>query len=157
MQRYEVLILAIPEITSDETATLEKEFQKTVQQYAGSVISYERWGKLRLAYPIKRNEYGIYFLSRFEVSEEHKNEMLDAIKALFAVKFNHLVARFMTCKLDNQASLEYQRPDSVEDVPTRDVGQFLRDNKMDGLLNSNGLSREEQALGDENQLDYNAY
>lgn len=155
MQRYEVLILAIPEITSDETATLEKEFQKAVQQVGGSVISYERWGKLRLAYPIKRNDYGIYFLSRFEVSEAQKHSLLEALKALFAVKYNHLVARYMIAKLDPQASLEYQRPDSVEDVPTRDVGQFLRDNKMEGLL-SPGMSRDEAGLG-EDQNEYNAY
>lgn len=155
MQRYEVLILAIPEITSDEAATLEKEFQKTVQQSAGNVISYERWGKLRLAFPVKRNEYGTYFLSRFEVSEASKQELLEAINALFSVKFNHLVSRFMTCKIDAKASLEYQRPDSVEDVPTRDVGQFLRDNKMNGLLSPNDMGGE-AALGDDS-ADYNAY
>ncbi|MGE0009374.1 MAG: 30S ribosomal protein S6 [Candidatus Babeliales bacterium] len=156
MERYEVLILAIPEITSDETSTLEKEFQKIVQQHAGNVISYERWGKLRLAFPIKRNDYGIYFLSRFEVSSEKKQELLAAINALFAVKYNHIVARYMTCALNAKASLEYQRPDSVEDVPTRDVGQFLRDNKMDGLLSPNDMSGE-AGLGDDAQLDYNSY
>lgn len=145
MNRYEVLILTIPEITSDETTHLEKEFGKTVQQAGGDVISFERWGKLRLAYPVNDNEYGVYFLSRFEVDEAKKQELLETLKAFLAVKCNNVVARFMTCVLDPNASLAYERPESLEDAPTRDVGQFLRENKMEGLLPKSAPGDEKKA------------
>jgi len=141
MHRYELLILTTPEITSDETTAMEKEFEKTVQQGGGSIISFDRWGKLRLAYPINDKDYGIYFLTRLEVDDAKKDELLKTLDALFTLKYNELVMRFMTCKLDPNASLEYDRPEALEDVPTRDVGQFLRDNKMEGLLPKGGSEK----------------
>ena len=43
--------------------------------------------------------------------------------------------RNVVVKLDPTASLEYTRPESLEEVPTRDVDTFLKENKMTGLLN----------------------
>ncbi len=67
MLRYEALMLVIPEITHDEAKALESQVESVVKNGGGATLSFERWGKYRLAYPVKRNEYGIYFLVRFEV------------------------------------------------------------------------------------------
>jgi hypothetical protein len=50
------------------------------------------------------------------------------------VKLNDIVMRHMVVKLDAEGSLEYQKPQSLEDAPSRDVGNFLRENKMGGLF-----------------------
>ncbi len=133
MLRYEILMLSVPEITGDETKQLEDRLEKTIEKFKGAVISFERWGKFRLAYPINKNDYGVYFLIRFE-TETSANELLDELKAIFAVKLNDIVMRHMVSKLDPDASLAYQRPQSLEDTPARDVDSFLRENKMEGLL-----------------------
>ncbi len=133
MLRYEILMLAVPEITQDEAKQLEDRLEKLIEQYKGAVISFERWGKYRLAYPVKKNDYGIYFLLRFEISTD-PNPLLNELKTIFAVKLNDIVMRYVTTKLDPEASLAYQRPQSLEDTPARDVDTFLRENKMDGLL-----------------------
>ena len=60
-------MLAIPGITADEMTNFEKQYEKLVKDSNGTVISFEKWGKCRLAYPVKNNEYGVYYLTRFEM------------------------------------------------------------------------------------------
>lgn len=133
MVRYEILLLAVPHITQEEEKNLEKGLDTLVRQVKGSIISVDRWGKLRLAYPIKKNDYGIYILVRFEV-ESVTQEFLGEIKQLLAVKYNELVMRHVVVKLDPKQKLEYKRPLSVEEAPARNVDSFMRENKMDGFI-----------------------
>lgn len=134
MLRYETLLLAVPEITSDEAGTLEKQLDKVVNDAKGSVISYERWGKYKLAYPVRGYDYGIYYLMRFEVDEAKKDALLNALKTFFSVKYVDVVMRHMTSRLEAHASLDYKRPESLEETPTKDIDTFLKESKS--LLNA---------------------
>lgn len=133
MFRYEILFLAAPEITKDESEGIKGHFSKTIRSHKGEMISFERWGKYRLAYPVNKNEYGVYFLTRFEVDATNKNPLLAALKEAFVFKFNTVVMKSCFEKLDPTASLEYRRPESLEDNP-QDVDTFLKRNEMEGLL-----------------------
>ncbi len=132
MTRYEILMLAVPVITEDETKGIEKTLEGMIKSVNGEVISFERWGKTRLAYEVNKHEYGVYVLVRFEV--EKNKAFFKEVHAALTVKYNDLVMRYVLVKLDPRQSLEYRRPHSVEDVPTRDVDSFLRENKMEGLI-----------------------
>lgn len=123
MDRYEILILTIPEITKDEASTLEFQIEKIVNKAKGSIISFERWGKYKLSYPVKKNDYGVYFLVRFEL--EDTSTLIKDLNMLFAVKFSDLVARSVVIRLEKNQSLEYQKPPSLEDSPKRHISSFL--------------------------------
>lgn len=120
MTRYEVLFLTIPEITADESAAIESQCEKVLKDASATLISYERWGKYLLAYPIKNYDYGVYFLVRFEVADAHKDALLQALRAFFAVKYSELVMRHVVTALDANASLSYQRAESLEEAPSRE-------------------------------------
>jgi ribosomal protein S6 len=134
MIRYETLVLASPEITADETSQLETSFERILNDHKASLISFERWGKYRLAYPVAGNDYGVYFLARFEVID-HVQELLNEVQTLMKVKLNEIVMRYVTCRLDSRAPLAYNRPESLEEIPTRDVESFIKETKATGLLN----------------------
>lgn len=137
MIRYETLVLTAPEITADESSALEKSVEQIVSKARGKMISFERWGKYKLAYPIWSNEYGVYFLSRFEVDENASlGELNNEIHTLATVKLPQLVMRYMTTRLNADQSLTYQKPESLEDTPVQDVDTFIRENKMEGFLNT---------------------
>jgi small subunit ribosomal protein S6 len=140
MVRYETLFLANPEVTADEAAAIERDFEKIIQKGQGSTRSFERWGKYRLAYPVQKNEYGVYFLSRFELDQQYADGAMEEIRTLFTVRYPQLVMRYMNTRLDIEQPLQYIRPDSLEDMPAQDVETFLRENKMEGLLKSSGDS-----------------
>lgn len=126
MLRYELLLLTVPEITEDESKHMESQLDRMIKTARGSLISYERWGKYRLAYPVKKHEYGIYYLLRFEV--DANSSLLDDMRSLFAVKFNDLVMRYTLGALDPKGSLVYQRAPSLEEMPRRE-GQYFRDDR----------------------------
>jgi len=126
--RYEALMLTVPEITADEAKTIEQQFDRLIADKKGSMLSFEKWGKYRLAYPVKKNEYGVYFLARFESQQP---ELVDEIKNLLDVKLHEVVMRSMLTNLDAEGSLVYQRPQSLEEAPAREVGSFMKEGKMD--------------------------
>ena len=132
LQRYELLILTVPEITNDEATDLEKTIEKKLQEHKATLVLYDRWGKFLLAYPIKRNEYGVYFLARFDAPENKKQTIITELKELFDLKYNLLVMRSVTSHIANDAPLSYKRPQSLEETP-KDVDRFLKDNKMAGI------------------------
>jgi len=128
MARYEILLLTIPEITEDEIKNVESQVQGILRTAKGTFISFERWGKFRLAYPVKKNEYGVYFLVRFELPSE-ASDTLKELKNLVDVKFYDIVMRSMVSVIDPKQSLVYQRPTSLEEAPRREAGSFLRPGK----------------------------
>lgn len=134
MFRYEVLMLTVPEITADETTALESQFEAIVKANRSTSLSFERWGKYRLAYPVKKSDYGVYFLARFEAGVEDYRTLVDAIRLFLMVKNSELVVRHMIARLDENGSLAYQRPESLEEVPARDHESFFKENKMNGYF-----------------------
>ena len=83
MKRYETLILSVPEITKDECSWLEMETSKIIEKSDAVLISFDKWGKYRLAYPIQKNGYGVYFLVRFETEKDNYTELLKEMKIFF--------------------------------------------------------------------------
>lgn len=122
--RYEALLLTNPAITQDEAKNIESLFERVVKDNKGSMISFEKWGKYRLAFPVNKNDYGIYFLARFETDNK---KTVDDLKTLMAVKLNDLVMRDMISALEPKQSLIYNRPQSLEEAPAREIGGFMGD------------------------------
>ncbi|HJZ23930.1 MAG TPA: 30S ribosomal protein S6 [Candidatus Babeliales bacterium] len=139
MMRYEALFLTVPEITKSEMETIEKQLNDLVIDAHGEIISFERWGKYRLAYPVAKNEYGVYYLTRFQVGPEHTQKLLSELKNFLDIKYGNLVKRTMVSVLPVHKSLEYQRPESLEETP-QDVDDFLRKNKMGAFVGKSGAS-----------------
>lgn len=141
MTCYEALLLAIPEVTQDEIQRLESQLTNVIRSQGGAVISFEKWGKYRLAYPVNKNDYGIYFLTRFEI-EEASGKLIEEIKSILKVKLQDIVARSIIVKLEPGQSLEYQRPQSLEEAPAREMGSFLS-NALSGNRSGRGRMRDD--------------
>lgn len=139
--RYEVLVLVAPEITQDETKDLEKQIDRTVTTAKGSIISFERWGKYRLAFPVNKNDYGDYFLVRFQGSEG--KQLVEDLRTLFALRFENIVMRSIVTALDKDVSLEYQRPRSLEEAPAREEGTFSKDRRPRSFAESSDVAEQD--------------
>jgi len=134
MLRYETLVLARTEITNDELATLEKFFDKHVSTAQGSVDAFDKWGKLRLAYPVNKSEYGMFILARFKLPKTNVGEVVREIDNFLKFKCTEFVLRHVSTKVAKNAPAVYQRPDSVDTGRSGNLDSFLKDNKMDNLL-----------------------
>jgi len=135
LRRYEALMLAVPEITQDEIKNIESKIDNLVRKSKGTTISFERWGKYRLAYPVKKNDYGVYLLMRFE-SPSEGNELIKDIDSVFKIKLNNVVMRSMITHLGLDESMAYQRPKSLEEGNSTESSSFLKDKKVEGLISA---------------------
>lgn len=150
LMRYEVLFVTVPGITTEETATVESQFNDLISSNKGKSLSFDRWGKYRLAYEVNKNEYGVYFLSRFELPEHDLKAALEKLRQFFAVKYSETVLRHMVARLAPGASLEYKRPESMEDMPRREEGKKDRFARTDvKAASSEGDDMDIEDLGEE--------
>lgn len=117
MVRYETLLLTTPELSTELAEQLESQLEAVLREHGGVLLSYDRWGKYYLAFPVEKNDYGIYFLARFELDPARKTEALEAIRLFYAVRHAETVFRHVTKALDMEAPLMYARPQSLEEIP----------------------------------------
>lgn len=129
-------MLARTEITDDELATLERQLDKIVSDHKGRMTLFDRWGKYKLAYPVRKNVYGIYILSRYQVPSESVTAFFKEIDTLFRIKYNEIVMRHVTVRLPEDAPSVYARPEPVSSHRTSNLDSFIKENKMEGLIDT---------------------
>ncbi|HEV2916551.1 MAG TPA: 30S ribosomal protein S6 [Candidatus Babeliales bacterium] len=134
LQRYELLLLTVPEITQDEAKDIERQVTTLIKDHKGSVISFDRWGKYRLAYPIRKNEYGVYFLTRFDIPK--LPTLSKDIQSLLRIRFDTIVMRNLLNTLDANAPTTYKRPRSLEEAPQEENSSILKNKKVEGLISA---------------------
>lgn len=138
MLRYETLILARPEITQDELSLLESQFDKFVSASSnGKLSSFDRWGKYRLCFPVAKNEYGVYILARYELNGSEKlGSIFKDLDTFLKIKCNEFVMRHVHIKLAKNAPSLYQKPEALDSSRSANIDSFLKENKVESLLNS---------------------
>ena len=114
MVRYETLLLVRPDMTGDELVDLESRIEKLIVGAQGALKAFDKWGKYHLAYPVRKNEYGVYLLIRFTIEPKQAPTLLGEMNTTFKIKYNDLVMRFVTKKLASNAPEEYAKPDPVD-------------------------------------------
>ena len=136
MLRYETLILAPTEVTADELSMIESNFENLMSKSSGKVIAFDKWGKYRLSYPIKKNDYGIYILVRYEMPQEKTAAAFKELASFFKIKCHEIVMRHVTLKLDKSAPSLYKRPEPIDSNRTGNLDEFLKENKIESFLSS---------------------
>ncbi|MCD5384121.1 30S ribosomal protein S6 [candidate division WOR-3 bacterium] len=70
MRSYENIVIFAPTLEEDIIEKELKKIEAMVQEHKGEVGSIDRWGKKKLAYPIKKSETGYYVLLNLELEPE---------------------------------------------------------------------------------------
>lgn len=91
---YEMMYIAIPEISDDELAKLNDSLQKVIESQGGKIIKIDDWGKRRLAYEIKHKKEGRYVLFEIEGSGREIAELERRMRV------NDYIMRYMTVRVD---------------------------------------------------------
>jgi small subunit ribosomal protein S6 len=60
LRNYELVLIIHPEVAEDKIDTLVKNISQPIIKHGGEVAEVERWGKRKLAYPIKKTMEGNY-------------------------------------------------------------------------------------------------
>jgi small subunit ribosomal protein S6 len=86
---YELAYIADPELDEAALAALEERVKSWVQSAGGTIGSVDRWGKRKLAYPIRKKTEGHYVMIQTELPAQGGM----AIEREF--KLNEQVLRFL--------------------------------------------------------------
>ena len=125
MRRYETIFIAHPDLPDDHIGELVERLSKIITDLKGIVVKVEKWGKRKLAYPIKKQQKGYYFLVDF-VAE--KTVVVELEKNM---KFDDKVLKYLTVKKTEKVDLEEiekeiaasGKDEKIEEItPTKDEG-----------------------------------
>jgi len=68
MQGYESIFVVDPNVTEEDQQTLLEKLKKLASDNDGKVVNHTLWGRRKLAYPVKKRDYGIYHVLYMERS-----------------------------------------------------------------------------------------
>jgi len=80
MRRYEMVLVADPTIPEEKHDALITGFESMITEGNGVVHIVDRWGRRKLAYPIKRHHEGNYTVLMFDCEPEVEREIIRRMK-----------------------------------------------------------------------------
>lgn len=92
LRDYELVVIISPEVTDEAVDGVIGRISQFITENGGSVSNIERWGKRKLAYPIKHFLEGNYVLARFKLKPKLSKE-LEASLEISEEVFRHLLTR----------------------------------------------------------------
>ncbi len=92
LRDYELVLIISPEVVSENFDTTIDKVSQFITERGGIISEVERWGKRKLAYPIKHFMEGHYVLSRFKLKPTLSKE-LEANLQISEEVLRHLLIR----------------------------------------------------------------
>ncbi len=113
MRQYETTFVIDSQLKGAEIDEIIKRFERFISVNGGEVLEVQRWGKKRLAYEIKKRQYGYYVHIRFATA---KGSIVRALEREY--QLNEAILRYLTIVLDKQAlKAEAQRKEKMGAAP----------------------------------------
>ena len=75
LQDYELVYILSPDMTDEALETRINGMSTFITSREGTIDAVDKWGKKRLAYPIKHFQDGNYILTKFKMSPAHCKEL----------------------------------------------------------------------------------
>ena len=103
MRQYETVFLISPNLEEEETTKIITQISGIISKEKGKLIQEDRWGKKRLAYPIKKFEEAFYVFFHYEGGSNIPLELEKRFKQTEAI------LRFLTVKKETRENVRKKR------------------------------------------------
>ena len=80
LNNYELIIILKPDLANEKVDAVLENLNKFISGKGGAVGDIQKWGKRRLAYPIKHSGEGIYFLLKMQAKASQNKELETNLK-----------------------------------------------------------------------------
>ena len=101
MRTYETVIVIDSLLKVEEIDEIVNKVERVISNNGGNIVSIDRWGKKRLAFEIKRRQYGYYV----EIVFEAPPNLIRILEREYRLEEN--ILRYLSIHLDKKA-LEYR-------------------------------------------------
>lgn len=96
MRKYEIMFIVKTTMEQGEASTLANSYKKLITDDKGEVTNFKEMGQRKLAYPIKKQINGFYYLINF-------NATTDTVKELDRrLRLDENIIRHMIINLDEE-------------------------------------------------------
>jgi small subunit ribosomal protein S6 len=89
---YELVYIISPEVSDEELPQVIEKMSQSVNNAGGNVVEVAKWGRKRMAYPIRRFAEGNYVFNRIEL-EPVKVKEIETNLRLSDEVLRHLVVK----------------------------------------------------------------
>lgn len=115
---YELAVLYHPDLEVDLSKG-EERVSKIIKDNGGKITKTDNWGKRKLAYPIKHNEYAVYVFYTVEMPGASVNKLESALN------ITDEVIRFLITKPDFKAiaKAEALKAEKAKKAPKEDESE----------------------------------
>ena len=134
MKQYETIFVIDSLLKNNEIDEIIKRYERFISANGGNIRDIQRWGKRRLAYEIKKRQYGFYVYVRFE----GPGTVIKPLEREFTL--NESILRYLNIALDEQAlkaeALRKQTPGleeksvAQEEALDEHIGEFKGDTEF---------------------------
>lgn len=84
MSKYESVIIIRPNLSKHELSEITLKLENKISEFA-TIIQKEDYGKKTLAYEIKGNKQGHYFVYQFDVDDNNKEKALKELEYFYRI------------------------------------------------------------------------
>lgn len=112
MKKYETTFVIDSLIKSEEVESIISKVEKFITNNGGEILNVDRWGKKRLAYEIKKRQYGYYVLIDYK-APEHLNKNLEREYKLDENILRHLIVA-INPRVEKQAASKKTEQSAIE-------------------------------------------
>ena len=124
MRLYETTVVIDSMLKADEVRNQNDKIVNFISNHGGNIVKVEDWGKRRLAYEIRKKQYGFYLNVRFSGPEalplllEREYRLNESVLRHLTVKIDPLVVKSEQQKASARtAALEASGYENGEEVP----------------------------------------
>lgn len=103
MSQYETAFLISPSLEEEETKKIIAQMAGVVSRKKGKMIKEDRWGKRKLAYPIKKFEEAFYVFFHYEGDSDIPSELERRFKQ------SEAILRYLTVKKETEESVRKKK------------------------------------------------
>ncbi len=130
MRSYETAFLLSPKLSEEETANFIVQMADVISQKKGRMIKEDRWGKRKLAYPIKRFDEAFYVIFLYEAEPdvpfelERRFKQTEAVLRFLTVKKEILETKRKKKKgVEEEGEVPEEREKEKESLPVEETGK----------------------------------
>jgi len=95
MRNYELVTIISPDVDEEGVSKTIEKLDKSISDKGGTVGETNKWGRKKLAYPLKKFMEANYLLTRFNLEPKLVRELEKEIKSWAGV------LRFLVVKIEN--------------------------------------------------------
>ena len=93
MKNYEVMIIVKATLSEEETKKVIDNFQKVLTSNGAKIVSTKDMGQKELAYEIKKNKSGYYYVYEIEASDDKAINEFDRLSLISNDVLRHLITK----------------------------------------------------------------